>query len=302
MGSEGRARRSLLLLVVLVGVVTAQSDPGPPPRPSPDAHVLDVLTFNAALLPGVAASTRQAERAAVMGPHLVGYDVLVLQELFDDRLAMPLLDELAAAYPYRTERVGRDGARMIPWRQDGGVVILSRWPIEREAQMTFDATCSGTDCLADKGVAYAAIRKGDRIYHLFGTHAQSMYGVRVAEVRAAQFALVRGFVDAQGIPADEPVVLAGDFNVDALRPELDAMLATLRAVRPETTGPERYTWDPSGNAFAGGRAQWFDYVLYAADHAAPREAWNRVVPLRDGGLDLSDHYAVWGRLMMAPQR
>jgi len=264
-------------------------------------HVLDVLTFNTALLPSIAARTRQGERAAVMALHLVGYDVVVLQELFDDRLALPLLEELAAAYPYRTERVGRDGARGVPWRQDGGVVILSRWPIEREAQMTFGATCSGTDCLADKGVGYAAVRKGDRLYHVFGTHAQSVYGSGVAGVRAAQFALLRAFVDAQRIPADEPVVLAGDFNVDAGRSELASMLEVLRAVRPPTDGDMRFTWDPEGNAFADHRGEWLDYVLYAADHAAPVAAWNRAVPLRHEGLDLSDHYAVWGRLVMGPR-
>lgn len=264
-------------------------------------HVLDVLTFNTALLPSIAARTRQGERAAVLAPHLVGYDVLVLQELFDDRLARPLLEELAAVYPYRTERVGRDGARRLPWRQDGGVVILSRWPIEREAQMTFDATCSGTDCLADKGVGYAAVRKGDRVYHVFGTHAQSVYGSGVADVRASQFALLRAFVDAQGIPTDEPVVLAGDFNVDAWLPELGSMLEVLRAVRPPTDGTMRFTWDPAGNALAHHGGEWLDYVLYAADHAAPAAAWNRAVPLRHEGLDLSDHYAVWGRLVMGPR-
>jgi endonuclease/exonuclease/phosphatase family metal-dependent hydrolase len=167
--------------------------------------------------------------------------------------------------------------------------------------MTFDGVCSGTDCLADKGVAYVAVRKGDRRYHVFGTHAQSIHGFDVARVRAAQFARMRDFVDAQAIPLDEPVILAGDFNVDAATPELDHMLALLRAVRPPTAGELRFTWDAAANGWVRGRGHWFDYVLYAADHAAPREAWNRVVPLREGDLDLSDHYAVWGRLVM-PQR
>ena len=272
-----------------------------PPLATTPPHVLDVLTFNTALLPSMAARTRQGDRAAVMAPHLVGYDVLVLQELFDDRLAGPLLFELEASYPYRGEPVGRAGARGVPWRQAGGVVILSRWPIEREARSTFDGVCSGTDCLADKGVAYAAVRKGDRVYHVFGTHAQSEFGMSVARVRAEQFALLRAFVDAQEIPIDEPIVLAGDFNVDAGRPELGSMLEVLRAVRPPTEGPERFTWDPAGNALADHRGEWLDYVLYAADHAAPVAAWNRAVPLRHEGLDLSDHYAVWGRLVMAPR-
>ena len=280
----------LVCLLASLPVVAAQSAPEP--------LVLNVLTFNAALLPGFAADTRQVERVARMAPHLVGYDVLVLQELFVNAWREDLLEELADAYPHRGDLVGRDGARMMPWRQDGGVVILSRWPVERRATHLFEGTCSGTDCLADKGIAYVAVRVGERVVHVFGTHAQSVYGSDARGVRAAQFAQFRAFVAAQGIPRDEPVVLAGDFNADAFSDERDGMLATLGADWPEVVGEVRATWDPAHNALAGGRrAQWFDYVLVSIDHAAPVEAWNRALPLRDGGLDLSDHYAVHGRFV-----
>lgn len=269
---------------------------GPPRRD--DAHVLDVLTFNAALLPEFVASTDQAARAAVMAPYLMGYDVLVMQELFVDAWREDLLQRLARFYPYRTDVVGIDGARGFALRQDGGVVILSHWPIVREGRLLFGATCSGTDCLADKGVAYAAIDKGGQTYHLFVTHAQSEFGFGVERVRAAQFALMRAFVEAQGIPDVEPVLLAGDLNVDAYSPELDSMLATLHAVRPATIGSLPYTWDPQRNALASGPAQWLDYVLYSADHLHPVASWNRAVRLHHGTLDLSDHFAVWGRVVL----
>ncbi|MDF1522749.1 MAG: sphingomyelin phosphodiesterase [Trueperaceae bacterium] len=284
----------LLWSAFLVGAQAARAQGAPAAAPL----VLDVLTFNAALLPEIAADTDQATRAARMAPHLVGYDVLVLQELFVNRWREALLVELAASYPYQGDLVGVDGARGMPWRQDGGVVVLSRWPIERQASLRFGSVCSGTDCLADKGVAYAAVRVGERLVHVFGTHAQSIYGRDVAAVRAAQFALLRAFVAAQAIPADEPVLIVGDLNVDAHTPELDAMLAALDADWPEVDGEVRFTWDPRANAWAGGRSQhWFDYVLVAADHAQPGLAWNRALPLRDGELDLSDHFAVWGRLV-----
>jgi len=290
-----RAATRLATAVATLAVLAAAW--AQPAGPTPD-HILDVLTFNAALLPEVAASTRQSERAARMAPHLVGYDVLVLQELFINRHREALLAELAGAYPYRTVLVGADGARELPFRQDGGTLVLSRWPIEREAQLLYGDVCSGSDCLADKGVAYAAVRKGERIYHVFTTHAQSVYGRDPPTVRAAQFALLRAFIDAQAIPSDEPVVVAGDLNVDAYTPELDAMLVALRAAWPPVVGDARYTWDPEANALADGGREWLDYVLVALDHAAPAYAWNRALQLRDGGLDLSDHFAVWGRVVM----
>lgn len=262
-------------------------------------HVLDVLTFNAALLPAVVAPTRQAERVAVMAPHLLGYDVLVLQELFVNGWRESLLTQLAAWYPYRSDVVGKAGAGGNPFRQDGGIIILSRWPISRQASLTFGGACSGTDCLADKGVAYAEVNKGRFRYHVFATHAQSEYGFGVVGVRHRQFEMWRAFMVDQKISPGDPVVLAGDFNVDAYTRELASVLRTLNAVRPVTRGPHRFTWDPENNGLATGPSQWLDYVLYAADHAIPEAAWNRVVPLRAGSLDLSDHYAVWGRMVMA---
>ncbi|MFO7546205.1 MAG: sphingomyelin phosphodiesterase [Trueperaceae bacterium] len=269
------------------------------PPSVPNDHVLDVLSFNAALLPEPVVSTRQTARARAMAPHVVGYDVLVLQEVFVDAWREGLLEALADAYPYRTEVVGQDGARGFWLRQDGGIVILSRWPIVQQSYVLFGGVCSGTDCLADKGVAYAAVRKGAFTYHVFVTHAQSDYGWPIApRTRAEQFALMRAFVEDLNLPPEEPVVLAGDFNVDAWTPERDTMLAGLNAVWPPVVGPLRNTWDASRNAWAYGGAHWIDYVLYGVGHEAPVAAWNRAVPLKDGALDLSDHFAVWGRLVM----
>lgn len=266
----------------------------------PEDRFFDVLTYNVALLPEPVSHTLPTVRAARMAPHLAGFDALVLQEAFIDNARERIIEELADFYPYRSELVGRDGAGGSPLVQDGGIIILSRWPIVRQATMTFGMTCSGTDCLGDKGVAYAAIRKGDRTYHLFGTHAQSIFGRNAAEVRASQFELFAGFIAAQEIPGDEPVLLAGDFNVNAYSTELASMLQILGATWPPVVGSVKTTWDPDGNRWAEGRAEWLDYVLVVDGYAAPVAAWNRAVPLKDAELDLSDHYAVWGRVAMAP--
>lgn len=266
----------------------------------PEDRFFDVLTFNTALLPEPVSYTLPSVRVARMAPLLKGYDALVLQEVFVDGWREALLAELADAYPYRGSLVGRDGAGGLVVRQDGGILILSRWPIVREATMTFGTTCSGTDCLGDKGVAYVAIRKGERTYHVFGTHAQSSYGLNAPTVRAAQFERFAAFVSEQGIPEDEIVLLAGDFNVPAGTPELHSMLQTLRAFWPPVVGELGVTWDPENNAWAEGPAVWLDYVLIADGYGLPRAAWNRALPLRAGDMDLSDHYAVWGRVALPP--
>lgn len=276
------------------------SEPTPRTFYRPEDRFFDVLTFNTALLPEPVSYSLPTVRAAAMAPYLGGYDALVLQEAFIDSWRERIIEELAASYPYRGELVGRDGAGGFALRQDGGIVILSRWPIVRQATLLFGTTCSGTDCLADKGVAYVAVRKGGRTYHVFGTHAQSTYGRDAKAVRAAQLDLFSDFVAEQGIPTDEAVLLAGDFNVDAATPELGSMLRGLGASWPPVVGSVKATWDPEGNVWADGRRHWLDYVLVADGYGAPVAAWNRAVPLVAGDLYLSDHYAVWGRVAMAP--
>lgn len=260
-------------------------------------RVLDVLTVNLAFLPAWVAVTDQAERAARMAPHLRGYDVLVLQEAFVPAWVDPLLAELAVAYPHRTEVMGPGSGRAFAQALPGGVVILSRWPIVRSAARLFGDVCSLSDCAADKGVAYAAVRKGARVFHLFALHAQSEFGLFPARVRAAQFAILRAFAEAQGIPADELAIVAGDLNVDRFDREFPRALAALGASAPELVGPLRFSWDATTNAYAYGPPQAIDHVLVLDGFGTASAAWNRVVPLRDRGLDLSDHYAVWGRVV-----
>ena len=267
----------------------------------PEDRFFDVLSYNIALLPEPVSYTLPTVRAARMAPHLAGFDALVLQEAFIDGARERLIEELADAYPYRGELVGRDRAGGSPVVQDGGIIILSHWPIVRQATMTFGPTCSGTDCLGDKGVAYAAIQKGEWTYHLFGTHLQSSFGLGAVGVRAAQLELFADFVARQDIPSDEAVLLAGDFNIEAYTPEFASMLQTLDAWWPPVVGGVRTTWDPDVNRWAEGRSVWLDYVLVANGYSAPAAAWNRALALKDAGMDLSDHYAVWGRVAMAPQ-
>lgn len=263
-------------------------------------RVLDVLTFNLAFLPAWVAATEQAERAAVVARHLLGYDVLVLQEAFVPAWVDPLLEELRAAYPHRTEVVGPGTGRGFAQRLPGGVVILSRWPIVRTTSILFGGTCSLSDCMADKGVAYAAVRKRDRVFHVFGVHLQSAFGLFPARVRAEQIAALRALVDELALPPGEVAIVAGDLNVDAYRPEFESVLTVLGAAWPALVGSERFSWDPRSNALAYGPAEHLDHVLALDGHGPVTALWNRVVPLRHDGLDLSDHFAVWGRVVAAP--
>lgn len=59
---------------------------------------------------------------------------------------------------------------------NGGVLVVSRWPILREAQHVYRNACHYSDCLAAKGVKYARVLKTvdgtSKIFNVFATHMQ----------------------------------------------------------------------------------------------------------------------------------
>lgn len=261
-----------------------------------DPDAFHLLTYNVFLrAPTFLFRDAHDERVALLAGQLDGYDAIVLQEAFSDRHRERIVTELADQYPYRTRVLGRDG--LI--RQDGGVVILSRWPIEHEDQRLFGDACAGTDCLAQKGVLYARIEKAGRRYHLFGLHAQA--DPSRASVRERQLRIVNEFVANQRIPRDQPVLIGGDVNVDLLTDaqsdEYSRMIEMLDVAHPPLAhGTEELpTWDAATNSMLDGPARGhLDYVLYSRAHLKPVWSVNEVRFVREGGRDLSDHHAVYG--------
>ncbi len=105
-------------------------------------------------------------------------------------------------------------------RQDGGLVILSRYPIIECSAMIY-LSASGSDSLANKGAIYACIRIGpseDDYIHVFCTHIQS-HGY--SETRLVQITELLNFI-SNIIKYDKdyihPILIAGDFNVAAEKP------------------------------------------------------------------------------------
>jgi endonuclease/exonuclease/phosphatase family metal-dependent hydrolase len=261
-----------------------------------DPDAFHLLTYNVFMrAPLFVFRDAHDERVALLDDQLDGYDAIVLQEAFSDRHRERLVAELADRYPHRTRVLGRDG--LI--RQDGGVVILSRWPIGHEDQRLFGDACAGTDCLAQKGVVYARIHKAGRRYHLFGLHAQADRSH--AAVRERQLQIVQAFVADQRIPPDEPVVIGGDVNVDLLTDDQSAeytrMMEILDATHPPLVrGPDELsTWDAASNSMLDAPARkHVDYILYSRAHLRPVWSVNEVRFVRQGDQDLSDHHAVYG--------
>jgi endonuclease/exonuclease/phosphatase family metal-dependent hydrolase len=279
--------------------------------PSP-ANGLIVLTYNIIMLGDVecvyhtGSPCFNAERAPLIAEHLKPFnaDVIVFQEAFDDSARTRLLRELASEYPYQTRVLNQHAtAPEGPW-VNGGVVIVSKWPIRYETDLLYSA-CTLPDCLGAKGVKYALIEKDGKPYHMFGTHTNSKNGESDKRARKMQLEQMYRFVIEQvrffTYAAGRPILMAGDFNINSRGDEYLSMLSTLWAGAP-TRIPESGVTNQSG--------EWIDYVLYGKSWPQyglaqePQESSNIVheVAVRDGRLtarfaftpNLSDHQLVRG--------
>ncbi|KAA6212866.1 sphingomyelin phosphodiesterase [Streptomyces albofaciens JCM 4342] len=222
-----------------------------------------------------------------------GQDVVVLQEAFDNSSSDALTSAAAARYPYQTPVVGRSksgwdatgGAYSATTPEDGGVTVLSAWPVIRKEQYVFKDAC-GSDYWSNKGFAYAVLNVRGAKVHVVGTHTQSTDpGCKAGEaaaVRSKQFKEIDAFLDAKRIPADEQVLVAGDVNVDSRGPEFSAMLADAGLVAADARTGHPYSFDTRDNSLAKYRypddpREDLDHVLHRAGHARPATWRNEVV-------------------------
>ena len=251
-----------------------------------------------------------------------GNDVVVLQEAFDNASSDALKANAAGQYPYQTPVMGRSkngwdatgGSYSATTPEDGGVTILSKWPIVRKEQYVYKDAC-GADWYSNKGFVYTVLDVNGSRVHVVGTHAQSTdpgcSAGEAAQMRSRQFKAMDAFLDAKNIPANEQVIVAGDMNVDSRTSEYGTMLADAGLAGADARTGHPYSFDTELNSIASERypddpREDLDYVLYRAGNARPA-GWTNHVVLEQSApwtvsswgtsytyTNLSDHYPVTG--------
>ncbi|MFD4032022.1 sphingomyelin phosphodiesterase [Streptomyces sp. NPDC058637] len=317
-----RASGATLALAALAAL-TAAAPAAHAAEAAAETPSLRVLTYNAFLFSKTLyPNWGQDHRAAVIpeADFFRGNDVVVLQEAFDNAASDELLRNAAGQYPYRTPVVGRSrsgwdatgGSYSATTPEDGGVAVLSKWPITRQEQHVYKDACGG-DWWSNKGFAYAELNVNGSRVHVVGTHAQSTDpgcgAGEAARKRSLQFRQIDAFLDAKNIPASEQVVVAGDFNVDSHSPEYASMLADAGLTDADARTGHLYSFDTRDNSIAAERypddpREDLDHVLHRAGHVKPSGWTNEVVKeesapwtVTSWGTDytytnLSDHYPV----------
>ncbi|WP_052866615.1 sphingomyelin phosphodiesterase [Streptomyces niger] len=322
--STPRRPRAAVLATALAAVAASTLvTAAPVAAATADTPALKVLTYNTFLFnKTLYPNWGQDHRAAAIPA--AGFfrdkDVVVLQEAFDNSSSDALKAKAAAAYPYQTPVLGRSragwdatgGAYSSLTPEDGGVTVLSKWPVLRKEQYVFKDAC-GSDSWSNKGFVYVVLDVHGQKVHVVGTHPQSTdpgcAAGEAAATRAKQFKELDAFLDARHIPMDEQVIVAGDFNVDSRSAEYGSMLRDADLVAADVRTGHPYSFDTRDNSVARDRyptdpREDLDHVLHRAGHARPADWHNEVVKeetapwtVTSGGrsftyTNLSDHYPV----------
>lgn len=308
------------LSAALAAVTLAVGAPSASAAETPSLRVLSYNTFlfSTSLYPNWGQSHRATEIPKTS--FFRGNDVVVVQEAFDNTTSDTLFRNASAEYPYRTPVVGRStsgwdatgGAYSSTTPEDGGVAVLSKWPVVRKEQHIFKDAC-GADWWSNKGFAYVVLNVNGTRVHVVGTHAQSTdpgcAAGEAAQKRSLQFKQIDAFLDAKNIPASEQVVVAGDLNVDSHSAEYASLLADAGLAGADARTGHLYSFDTQDNSIAAERypddpREDLDFVLHRAGHVKPSGWTNEVVKEQSAPwtvsswgtsytyTNLSDHYPV----------
>ncbi|MFI1678386.1 sphingomyelin phosphodiesterase [Streptomyces sp. NPDC020607] len=319
--TRAAAIASVLAGATLVGVAPAASAGDASAAPAP----LKVLTYNTFLFSKTLYPNWGQDHRAKAIPaadFFQGQDVVVLQEAFDNASSDALKANAAGRYPHQTPVMGRGksgwdatgGAYSSVTPEDGGVTVLSKWPIVRKEQYVYKDAC-GSDAYSNKGFVYAVLDVDGTKTHVVGTHAQSTDpgcgSGEAAATRAKQFKEMDAFLDAKNIPAAEQVIVAGDFNVDSRSAEYTSMLTDAALAPAESRTGHPYSFDTRDNSIAAERypddpREDLDHILHRKGHARPATWHNHVIKEQSAPwtvsswgkkytyTNLSDHYPVIG--------
>ncbi len=268
---------------------------------------INILSQNAYMRPSELFFDDQSVRKDYYDDVLHNYDAILFQELFDDDVRASMLSQLAAEYPYQSTVVDIPNHSALDPVQDGGILIVSRWPIETQDQFLFGNNCNADDCMAYKGFKYCRINKLGVKYHLFDTHMDAFNEEVDVNIRKSQLQQAKTFIASKAIPTSEAVVFGGDLNIDRITNkfgEYDSLWTPFfDAQQPTFDAVMNPSWNSNTNKYLASTsdpAEYLDYVLAMKSNLLPTVAVNQVTPYRTIAdamwkkFDISDHYGIKG--------
>lgn len=227
---------------------------------APGTIRLKVLTYNVMMLPGLIGKGNADIRRAgkiVKAIRQRDYDVVCLQEVFDEDVRRVFAKGLSKRFPHQVQKSHGGGI----FEENSGLFMASRFPITSGGDgwsfEEFEA-CAGTDCLSEKGIQAVHLRLTEskpRVFLvLFNVHLQSdmeWTGENEA-TRNEQLVQMREFIghSLTGIRRKRLPrtggLLVGDFNIEGDQLEWERMFRKLEYPRDlyrMNSKKKGYTWD-----------------------------------------------------------
>ena len=241
---------------------------------------LSVLTYNVHGLPPEITGDDTAGRMEQIAPRLSSWDLIGLQENFDDDNNARLIDGAGHASTLWFDE-------QLPDRFYGsGLSVLSQLGII-DAQNTHYSACHGyadssSDCLASKGFQAVRVAVGGASIDLYNTHLEAGGG---DEDNAARQTQVEELIASlNGWSAGHAVIFTGDFNLRETDPDDLPLIEQLLGEAQLTRSCAAVTCDEPSH---------IDKILFRSSESVTLSvlSWSNLAPdFEDNqGVALSDH-------------
>ena len=282
-----------LLFSIVSNSVKAQSTQTPA-----DSNKLDILTWNLYMRPRMVFHNGQIKRAHAIVDELKdqNYDVVVLQETFDNKARNIIWNGLKEKFPYQS---GSPRKKYF-YRLRTGVFIISKLPLTNIDNIFF-STCGGSDCFAVKGAVLVNAVKNNHKFQIIGTHLQAADGKKMTgqKIRQIQYEEIKNQLMLPHAEAGVPQFFVGDMNTAKEdKKDYETLLSTMEVEDGNITGEEQYSDGGSRNDFrdAESHPHLIDYIFCRKNGGKVNFA-QRTVKIFEHKWSkkhkaLSDHFAV----------
>jgi endonuclease/exonuclease/phosphatase family metal-dependent hydrolase len=255
---------------------------------------IKIVSWNIKMVPKVlglltkSARKKQKERTPRIIQYLnnSNFDIVILQELFDQSISKKFCQDLSINYPYILSPI-KEGFTV---KMTSGVMILSKYPYELMAHEIFNVS-KKTDNLAQKACSLIKINiKGKKIL-IGGTHLDS----RNEESRLLQSKLTKEKIIAPFINDTVPMFLAGDFNVNNPSHSYDSLARLFNLENYQLNDDRPYTFDEFNSWNEKGYKSWIDFIFYQKTkkvEVVDQYILRPVMTYKKTKMDLSDHYQI----------
>ena len=255
---------------------------------------IKIVSWNIKMVPkalGIftkSARKKQKDRAPRIIQYLnnTNFDIVILQELFDQSITKKFSQDLSINYPYILSPI-KEGFTV---KMTSGVMILSKYPYELIVHEIFNVS-KKTDNSAQKACSLIRININGKKILVGGTHLDS----RNEESRISQSKLTKERIIAPFINDTVPMFLAGDFNINKSSASYDSLSTLFDLENYPLKDNRPYTFDEFNSWNEKGYKAWIDFIFYQKTkkiEVLDQYILRPVMIYKKTKMDLSDHYQI----------